>query len=310
MQDGISAAQIWQALAAFATSLFYSLLRFMLFTFPGKRGKRLRFQSLWVPWFLLGLFSWLLLLPLALTSSLLPENSAIQIQMLNICGSSSSLKVIVLIEWLHIYWLQTYWLYLRLVTTIGVFVLLLMLSLGVWQLTQRGPEFVWAAPASLHIMIIMVSGRLYVGREISQEPFGTSQKPFGTRKKSFRNWFGLWMATNFAAVVVPVVAACLQVGWLHLAQCSLGMVSVWVYLWRRLLRANNAESADRSTPMDSRTSPTSVLTDITRNDSTFCDNTFEMGTKLGDEGAISPRCVHVSTASRVWWDGNGYGHGG
>ena len=151
----------------------------------------------------------------------------------------------------------------------GIVAHLLMIGLGVWQLTRRGPEFVWAAPVPLHTI---VPGLIYALDDATTTKF----------ERSFKIWLASWAAVNFAASVVSMAAAGVQGGWLHLVQCLIGMVSIWVYLWRKWWMLRERKKSER--PATFSTSYPAM--DLGVSPRRMTGSTIEMGTKDLESGSL------------------------
>jgi hypothetical protein len=118
---------------------------------------------------------------------------------------------------------------------------LLHLGLGLWQLMQGGPEFVWAVPATLHFVVSIFIGILLAKGK--------------TTRKLIGGWMFGWLAANLLALLLPAIGAGLQSGWLHLSQCLSCLVVVFVYdLWKGWIAMHSGEnSADHNTASSMRT---------------------------------------------------------
>lgn len=75
---------------------------------------------------------------------------------------------------------------------------ILWIILGVWQLTERGLEFVWATPVAIHLTI--------PGLAYTINRCGSTLPPW------FRYWLATWGVVNFLVSVVSVATAGVQGG--------------------------------------------------------------------------------------------------
>jgi hypothetical protein len=118
-----------------------------------------------------------------------------------------------------------------------IFIMLLIhlaiIILGIFQLVKEGSEFIWAAPAALHITAPLVATCIILDAKRVMD-------------KWTKVWFGSWGATNFVVAVVLLISGILVAAdadmavqdkrlhhkWLHMTECSIGIAPVCMIFGR------------------------------------------------------------------------------